>query len=717
MTTFWKHFGWLFWTNTIGFSLFGGANILNLQALGMPGRIAYSCIVLSIVFGLTGQNLAALLERTLGSSWSRLEKWAVLFLTGLLLPPLIVCLLAPFLGESLRIVPFFLAAATWLLAVTLHPHFWERARSEPLPPHFFPGSIIALLLWAILVYHFVTAYYALPDLDPYYWLQKFQQDFVTDSVTPLGLHRPLFSSLAYIFFAAATIDLYAFFKYLLPISFISVLIPLGLLASRGRTLGETVLLYVTPAASSSFLLYSLASLPQSIANLLIVTGLSLIVYAALTRQHIFFLFSGGAFFGATLFHEMSLLFLLPWAGATLLIYRSRVVFGLKLHWFTVVLLLLLFVTYFGQAATTYWLFLESWANRVLQALLHLKTNLAFPATYINIDGNPVGWNDWWGVLRYYLFYFGSMASILGLWAVGIFIKHCLTRRLRLKSYQSLPESECAPTHWLLASYILLFLILAEALPRLANLALLPERALGYLAFLLVLSALFFFLYRQKPVHIFILGLALSASLLNAGGALYINSIKQFLITPNQIASAEWIRGALPINRVVFTGSHFNLLKFHSQTASVMEVNDPLFYENLRVFESALTMLPSQDKRVETEYRTWLKLLGSETRTLEESAPASDWLSIRQATDRQNKILQSFQAWQETVETSPIQRARPPVFVYYAKASEKNPYAKRPYAAIRHMTATPALIFDSFPDRFERVYALPGDEVVIWKLIQ
>jgi hypothetical protein len=60
---------------------------------------------------------------------------------------------------------------------------------------------------------------------------------------------------------------------------------------------------------------------------------------------------------------------------------------------------------------------------------------------------------------------------------------------------------------------------------------------------------------------------------------------------------------------------------------------------------------------------------------------------------------------------------PAIFIYYARESERNPYAKRPYMTKHRMLEPASFVFDRFPERFERAYALPEDEVVIWKLIQ
>lgn len=709
-------FGWLFWNNALTLGAYGLFLIFDLQNLIPGGQWLKSLLTLIIAFGVLGQNVTALSERFLKAQWSLIEKIVVLWLVALIFVPLSVTLLAPLAGSHLAFVPILMAALSWILAMQWHPWFWESAKKEPLSPHWLPGLIIGSILWGVFVFQFVSAYYALPDLDPYYWLQKFQQDFSQDTVVPLGLHRPLFSSFGYIFFQTAGIDLYAFFKYLLPLSFLSLLLPLSLLATRARTLGEAILVFALPAASSSFLLYTLASLPQSIANLLIVSALILIIHTFLTRQPFFFWLVGGILFGATLYHEISLLFLLLWIGCALWFLWPRCTSLLRDRWLIGLLLSILFVTYFGQAITSYALFLESWFTKIFQALFTHQPNWAFPATYINIDGNPVGWSNWWGVTRYYLFYFGPLALGGIVWGIWMWIsrKQILAANTLFGQERRLETTLFA----FLTVSALVFLTMAEFFPRFFNLALLPERALGFFA-LITLSIGYLILLRlpaQLPTALTLIGIM--AVCINTGGALYINSIKQHLITPNQITTAEWIRGALPKERIIFTGKQFNLLRFHSQTKTVIEIEDPLFYQDIRVFDTSLRRLPSQDEQTQFSYQHWIGLLKQSIADFQNLSPGPDWEAIRVITQNLNQSLKDFSTWQQsTVSDMSRSSLRPPLYIYFSQESAKNPYTERPYMQAHQSANGEPLIFDQYPDRFQRIYALPENEIVIWKLIQ
>jgi hypothetical protein len=78
----------------------------------------------------------------------------------------------------------------------------------------------------------VTAYYPLPDLDPYYWMTKFQTQFSADNISSLKELRSSFSAVTYIFTEAAHIDFYAYFKYVLPAFFLFLIFPTALLAEK-----------------------------------------------------------------------------------------------------------------------------------------------------------------------------------------------------------------------------------------------------------------------------------------------------------------------------------------------------------------------------------------------------------------------------------------------------------------------------------------------------
>ncbi len=705
-----SNFGLLFWINTSLFLALALAVLLNISQYSF-GHYIVSSITLAIIFFLPGQNITALIEKVSHNTFSLSEKIVVIGALTLTLPPLTVSFLGSQFSSWLSTIPLGLAATSWVVAMKWNPFFWEEYRHENANIHLSAGLIITLLISGMFIFQLTNTYYALPDLDPYYWLQQFQNKFQTIPQISLHNHRPLFFAFGYLFIEIAEVDSYAFFKYIIPLLFLSIILPATLLVQRARSLAEALFIYFLPFASASFLLYSTSSLPQSIANLLILFAFYSLLHGALTKQSFFYFFGGFLLFVSNFYHEMSLLLFLPWLGVLLctqyqkvflFIHRERLVSLLL----AIIGLLLLEIIY------PYIDFLIAWAQKIIQVIMGFQPNFAFPATYINIDGNAVGWGDAWGVIRYYAFYFGPLAAIA---TISLVMRSLLTQ----SSFKFIWNS----TSWIeknvilyIITTILLFFGLAEIFPRFFNLSLLPERALGFLACLLV----FFLSYRLirasqvKPLLYIILLIAIG---INLGAALYINSVKQYLITTNQINSAEWIRGSLPKEKIFITGTSNNLLRFHAQTDTVIEVKDPSFYTDIRVFEKSLRRIPSPDEQYQEEYSELISSLKQRVLTLENIDIRTDTNALQILFPEMIHAIERFVDRYPQGENIPLpEKFSSPLYIYYSQESSKNPYANRPYVKKERLEET-ALIFDQYPKRFERVYSLPENEIVIWKMIQ
>lgn len=709
-----RGFGLLFWINSIAFGIYGLFLFFPSLRENIIGGYVHSLAVLCIAFFLNGQNITALLEAVSRNRFLLFEKFALIALTALFAAPLAVTLSAHTTTDWLRFVPILLAGVTSCITIWIHPYFWEDTPEATYSPYLLPSGLLAATLYTVLFYHLTTAYYALPDFDPYYWLQKFQIEYTQNYVTDIQLHRPLFSSIGYVFFQTAGIDLYAYFKYLLPSLTLTLLFPAALVASQMRRFSETLLIFLLPAVSGSFILYSFSSIPQAILNLAFLSSIYFIVYSFLVHRPVFYFLAGGIFFFSMLYHEMAVIFFLPWLIFTLFSYRQEISSFIRKNPLAGALIILLITLHFLPAFFEIGRFLAGWIEKVLHNIARLQPNLAFPITYINIDGNPVGWGNWSGVIRYYAFYLGPLVgiSLLTLWwnlhqkpkATLIPIKRIALERTAIN---------------LLLSLLVLFFIMAEALPRFFNIALLPERAMGFfgaisLAFVMISLAS----HAKRPWPHFISILLIGATFLNAGAALYINAEKRFLITPTQISSAEWIRGALPANRIFLTGSHWNLIRFHSKTEAAVEVNDPRFYQDIRVFDTVMKNLPSENQLYRSSFEKLLSDLEKSLRSLNTLNPIIDRNQAHSELVADKNALETFLTTTYADDVKHDSKKPTDIYVYYTKTSKENLYANRPYMkSSRIEQATDSLVFDRYQDRFQRVYFLPEDEVVIWKLIQ
>lgn len=707
-------FGILFWINSLALGFYAVFAFVPLFRESVIGGYPSSLTALFAAFFLNGQNITAIVETVSRNRFSLLEKIATIALIALFVAPLAVTLTAHVAADWLRFVPILLAGVTSCIALWIHPFFWEETPTEPTySPHLLPAGLLAATLYAVLFYHLTTAYYALPDFDPYYWLQKFQTEYTQNYVTDIRLHRPLFSSIGYIFFQTAGVDLYAYFKYLLPSLALIVFIPATLVANRMRRLFDALLVFLLPAVSGSFILYSFSSIPQTILNLSFFSAIYFIVYSLIAQRPVFYFLAGGIFFLSSLYHEMAVLFLLPWLGLTLFLYHKALLDFIRKNPIASVLGIILIMSHLFPAFLGIGRFLINWTEKIFLAALHFQPNFAFPATYVNVDGNAVGWGNWSGLLRYYAFYLGPLVGV-SLLALGW---HFYRRRPAALIPVERSQSERAALGFLMSLFILFFLM-GEVFPRLFNLALLPERAMGFFgcsvaAFVMI--ALAGSTKRLWPNFVSLL--LIGAIFINAGAALYINNQKRFLITPNQISSAEWIRESLPTDRVILTGSQWNLIRFHSQTGSVIQVDDPLFYQDIHVFETAKNDVPNKNQLYRKSLTTLvvdldnlIKRLSSLDPVIHEERVINDLLSGE-------SMIQTFLN-SGVANADSDKKKYAPIYIYYAKPSVHNPYANRPYIkAWERIRQGDTLVFDRYPDRFRRVYTLPEDEVVIWELVQ
>jgi hypothetical protein len=177
--------------------------------------------------------------------------------------------------------------------------------------------------------------------------------------------------------------------------------------------------------------------------------------------------------------------------------------------------------------------------------------------YTNIDGNVVGWGNWLGVMKYYAFYVGPAVFV----TIGILIYLSLSPELRKRFYNHWNEKK---EFLVLGISFFLFFTIAEILPRFFSVALLPERSWGFAGLILLSTIPLFFKY-SKTKNIWLAIFLIGAILTNIGGAIYINSLKKYLITPIQIESAEWIKYEIPEEKIIFTHEYWRILRVHEHT--------------------------------------------------------------------------------------------------------------------------------------------------------
>ncbi len=696
--------GILFFINSLAYVGLALLFLVNEFFISPFTATGLSFITLLIILPLTGLNLAGLFEYFFRQNFTFLEKIFLATLLGLTVPALFVSAMFTFFALPTPALVLIFSLASFLAVFLFHPGFLDVQADEAIPKNLWWTLGLSLVIYTVLISIMVTSYYALPDLDPYYWLRLYQEEYVSETLTLLSGHRPLFSALNFIFTSVASIDFYAYFKYVLPFFLLICLLPLALIAKNFKNPVPQILVFSIPLVTPSFILYTLTPIPQAILNIGVILFSVTLLHSYFTRNNFFFL-AGGIFILITsLYHEVAIIFFLFWLVVSFFFFRKNIkkIYSNNPYLLSIIAVLLLmqfFKLFKGMV-----LFLSGWFYKILMLILQGTPNLNYPATYINIDGNAVGWGTPFGVFKYYMFYAGGIFFLLLALALTYYF---LRKPFIIKSKET----------WVLFLSALFFLFIAEIFPRLFNIAILPERAWGFVIFF---CYCFFIIFLSKNTyfqnfryHPFYLLLFVGVFSVNIGGALYVNNLKQYLITPAQIQSAEWIKYNLPKNRVLFTYNNESLLRSHSQSP-ILHTDDPDFYHDIRIFNKLLRTYRLNSLDLQSQYNLYIQQLNTTSKRLatyevssEKESFIVDTLALKKATDDLLKYIKNESETREMNQN---------IYIYFAKPNPLNPYSKRPYSPALSDDTSSEFIFDQDPKRFQRIYYLPNDEIVIWQYV-
>ncbi len=681
---------------TINGYLFGFFLILSL--LPHEGnffmRSIYSLSVLAIVFFLPGWNIITLTSTILKKTFSFIEFITLSIATSFIIPSLLLVIehqnfhvLFPSLPFINSILIFLTTAVFLRWNESEHPPFDIPKKNEEI----FSLKLLSAgaLLYLSVMGSMVTAYYPLPDLDPYYWISQARDYFTQGRIPTFSESRPLFLSFTYLFGIAAHIDLYAFFKYLLPILSALLVFPTALIASNFRHPLQKAVIFLFPFTSGIVIIFLAESIPQAIASILAFFIVALAIHSKFSPDRFFFFFTGATILLGYFFHEALIIPLIAWLISTIFSFRSTLFHLARRHSLTILLIAIIvlpYLTHIGQYAFNI-------SSILARNFSNIHPNFLFPQEYINVDGNAMGWGDLLGVAKYYLFYVGP--ALLLLFCVIPFIKKSAWGRYFLS-----PEGR------FLSLTFFLFFLIAEILPRAIGMAFLPDRAWIFGGvFALTFFPLLFETHIGKNKYLLILFLI--GFSLNIGGALHINNLKKYIITNEQLLSAEWIKSKLPENRVMFTIESARLLSFFSNS-SVISVKDPNFLFDETSFEKefqsrANPFSEADQKKTVESLKAAVGSFDTEntmTNIQDTRAILNQLEQIEQAKSANEKILQE----------------KRPHYIYYAAPSEKNPYIDRPYMK-KVKSSENKFLFSQFPNRFTNIYSDEKNHIYIWKIIQ
>lgn len=702
-------FGKLFWLNIACFGCYGAAHLFE-TLLGTPGWFLFvkGFVFLLVSIPLFGLNAIIILERIYKQHFDALERSSLAVTLGFIFPALLLTLEHSINDILFPELPILNTLILFLIAIQQHP----LALDEPLRIQtvvrspLFQFGFLAFIGYLFLTSIIISAYPALPDSDPYYWLLKIRSEIQNHELASLQLYRPLFSSFVYIFYKTGGIELYPLFKYVLPFLFSLVVLPAALIARSFSLRSQQFVLFFLPLSSASLILYSEMPIPQSILNIILSFFIFFLLHAHFSKKEFFYFFAGSIMVPLYFYHEAAILIFLVWLFVTVIWYRFQIrerYLKQPLLFFLVLALLLSNSEHFSLIFG----FVKNWLIRMIQAMSGWHTNFSFPISYVNVDGKTVGWGNWLGVLKYYAFYVGPAVVVSFVYFCVFFLK----------------RKNVAEEHWYKTKEILvlggsfcLFFILSEILPRFLSVAFLPERSWGFagLFFLAIAVTAWKFFPTKHPWVI--ATFLLVAILMNIIAALYVNSLKQYLLSPYSIDSTYWISSHLPKQSVIITEKNWSILKVFTQL-EILDVQDKYFYHDLTIFEKISMRLSQENCRIEGKKR-FEEQFSTATETLKNLH--SDYLRISpqdfasgiEGLSKQLELLKALSLPEPTVECPSPKN----IYIYYSKENPKNPYADRPYFA-RMESQLEVPIFDLYPERFQRIYTAGEDEIIIWKVVQ
>jgi len=688
---------WLIKTNLVFLFLFSAVFFLPLDT-SVIGRIIRSTAELSFIFFLPGINLAFLLQYFLKRKFSLLELINTALVFSLFLLPFFLTfeytkwkILSPFLPFINALLIFILTVGVFFFHKKRNPkNILELPLSNKtlLETFFSKSFLLPFVLYITIVTSIVTAYYPLPDLDPYYWISEYQTQLRAGTITLLNKSRPLFSSLTYIFTQGAHIDFYAYFKYTLPSFLLLLIFPSALLAQKFSHPLQKIIIFLFPFASGITIIFLTLPIPQAIASIGLFFFFIFLVYSLVAKDTFFYFLGGTTLFFSFFYHEALAIPFVLWLIVSLVSYYQEIFQIVKRNKLTTLLLLFIALPAFNSPL----FFIFSRTESLIRALWSPHPNFLFPQQYVNIDGNQMGWGDFFGVVKYYLFYIGP--ALL----VTFFIILCHIKDNTVRALFRTRESK------VLIGIFLVFFTIAEILPRLTGIALLPDRAwvfAGMIA-LFFLITLFFLPLGRNRLFLWLIILGFSA---NISAAVYINTLKKYMITDQQLVSAEWISTHLPNNRVIFTVESGRLLTFFSGS-SVIGIKDPNFLFDETIFKKEFEV--QQNPFSEVDQRRAIKALKITIEGIDTQNVASNIQAVRNHLNQIESIEQTINAKEEMMRENKF------YYIYYASPSEKNPYVDRPYMK-KFENKEDQIIFNQYPERFEKIYSDEINHIYLWKI--
>src|SRR3989344_1388598 len=604
----------------------------------------------------------------------------------------------------------------WPLVIGKTVTSWKLLLIHPL-------LIGALFVFAVHAYN-VTRYPFLSVLDPYSWLIALEKVDTAGTLTVANdRDRPLYFSLIVSFHYLSGASYWIITKYIFPFLALLAIPPLYLAARKLHGIFQYIFIFC--ALTSPVIIFELEIVRQQIVALIhlyFVVGIS-IAYAYNPLPILFYMTGASAFIGS-IYHP---LFFIPAAAwiVTLLVLHRRYIWQNKVKG---ALLIILFIPWLEKVQLTKILGnIALLGKKLVSRFFQGNQNWNFPAQYVNIDQNPVGWAGASGVIKYYAFY----AGVLSLAIIAFLFLLLLQKRFRKFIYSRI----LSPMLIMPGILILFFFVVAEVAPRTSNIAYLLDRAWQALSILLLapLFGILLYLLKNYSISVFIKNIPVViiciALTINIFGPGYVTYISGFTTPQYEWEAAQWIMRELPKDRIIFSASSKNLLRYHTSSNRIhLEAEYFLAKDAGLIVNHLTTLLGFQDRTNKP-----LNPTGITSKTLEDAENTPNTNTSYDNTNICTPGYLSYVAQTIAVQCSPAKESKQevaekpvtpvipdayknvPIYLYYAKTHPRNPYIDRPYEASftgnRNEYVFPAL--DTNSDIFEKIY--DNGDVFIWKV--
>lgn len=705
--------------------------------------------LLQIFFGLiflflSGVTVTLILQWILRRHFEIIEFCCLSFLGSLLFFPLLLEIeffLTGFIYDWFPILNVLSVSIFAVFLLILKKTTLPIVKLRPICSLIHPFTATFLLFIAFIGL-LISAFGALPDLDPYKWLFKYAYQFSNQQLD--SIERPLFGALTFIGMRLLGLErIFHFYKFIFPFFFAAIALPAWLVARQFKSYLKQFLFMALTFISPVALLYGTTAMPNASMMVIAFYFLYFLIYASV-RKDDFYLYAAGIIsFLAFFYHPAAILLFTPWLVITLWSKRREILADKKL----LVLIFIIILTNLERFKTIL-NFLGNWLNILYaQFFYNDNLNLLYPASYRNIDRNLMGWPGVDGVIKFYAFHMGPIVgAILLLTLMMFFFKNG-----RKHFFTYLKE----PSLLILASVFALFFTISEILPRFPNLGLLPDRAWIFTGIFSIVFAYILFCYQEK-ISRYVFFLALLFIIIGMSGALYINSLKQYLITPAQWRSAEWIMENLPKERLFLSSGNKNLLPVHAQSR-LIRITQESYCGNSLEFQNTLDQMDTEKfyasmlkesfypltnsieglvrtsreayQNASTEVERYMIVeefavaLNREASGIRPQLDFKPGLPLfvppRQVRYTRESPLLIEDVYRDNQFNYTLDNKKDKLYVYFSRLHTKNPYGYRPYTiSAWGFSGCPndqPFYFDLHPDKFKRIYN-DHEEIIIWEVL-